>query len=67
MLWRVIVPNEDTKRNSFFHSGVGIHVLGVYPDLNMVFVHRVDTENDYDYNEADYYKMLGFLFDSKIQ
>ena len=66
MLWRVIVPNEDTKRNSFFHSGVGIHVLGVYPDLNMVFVHRVDTENDYDYNEADYYKMLGFLFDSKI-
>ncbi len=39
--------------------------------LNMVFVHRVDTENDwdndYDYNEVDFYKMLGFLFDSKIQ
>jgi len=67
MLWRVIVPNEDTKRNSFFHTGVGIHMLGVYPDLNMVFVHRVDTENDYDYNKADFYKMLGFLFDSKIK
>jgi len=33
----------------------------------MVFVHRVDTENDFDYNGADFYKMLGFLFDSKIQ
>lgn len=66
MLWRVIVPNEDTKRNSFFHTGAGIHMLGIYPDLNMVFVHRVDTENDYDYYEADFYKMLRFLFDSKI-
>jgi CubicO group peptidase (beta-lactamase class C family) len=66
MLWRVIVPNEDTKRNSFFHTGVGIHVLGVYPELNMVFVHRVDTECKQDYNQANFYKMLRFLFDSEI-
>lgn len=67
MLWKVIVPNEDTKRNSFFHSGVGIHCLGVYPDLDMVFVHRVDTENKSNYIEGDFYKMLNLLFDSEIE
>lgn len=62
MLWNVRIPNENTKRNSFFHTGVGIHMLGVYPDSNMVFVHRVDTENGAPYDQGDFYKMLGLLF-----
>ena len=66
MLWNVIIPDESTKRNSFFHTGAGIHMLGVYPDLNMVFVHRVDTENNADYEPADLYKMLDLMFDSGI-
>ncbi|MEM9052258.1 MAG: serine hydrolase [Bacteroidota bacterium] len=66
MLWRVRVPKEDTKRNSFYHTGVGIHMLGIYPDAGIVMVHRVDTEKDYDYNEGDFYKMIGLLFDAKM-
>lgn len=66
ILWSVIVSKDDTKRNSFFHSGVGIHCLGVYPNLDMVFVHRVDTENKSNYNEGDFFKMLDFMYDSKI-
>lgn len=65
MLWNVIIPDENSGRNSFFHTGAGIHMLGVYPDLDMVFVHRVDTENNTEYNQADLYKMLDLLFDSK--
>ena len=65
MLWRVRVPEENTVRNSFFHTGVGIHMLGVYPDSKLVFVHRVDTEGDYDYQEGDFYKMIRLLFDSR--
>jgi len=65
MLWRVRVPDEDTKRNSFYHTGLGIHMLGVYPDSKLVFVHRVNTEEDFDYNKGDFYKMIGLVFNSK--
>ncbi|PCE66320.1 serine hydrolase domain-containing protein [Sediminicola luteus] len=67
MLWRVRVPNKQTKRNSFFHTGLGIHMLGVYPDSKLVMVHRVPTEGDFDYKEMDFYKMLGLLFGARIQ
>jgi CubicO group peptidase (beta-lactamase class C family) len=67
MLWNVRVPNENTKRNSFGHTGLGIHLLGVYPDSKLVFVHRVDTEKDFDYKKSDFYKMIGLVFGSKIK
>jgi len=65
MLWRVRVPEEGTKRNSFFHTGVGVHMLGIYPDSGLVMVHRVDTEKDTEYKEADFYKMIRLLFGSR--
>ncbi|HAA13486.1 MAG TPA: amide hydrolase [Cytophagales bacterium] len=66
MLWRVRVPGENTQRNSFFHTGVGIHMLGIYPDSGLVMVHRVDTEHDTSYNEGDFYKMIGLLSNSRL-
>ncbi len=66
MLWRVRVPNENTQRNSFFHTGVGIHMLGVYPDSKLVLVHRVDTESEYDFQEGDLYKMIGLVARAKL-
>jgi CubicO group peptidase (beta-lactamase class C family) len=65
MLWRVRIPDEDTKRNSFYHTGLGIHMLGIYPDSKLVMVHRVDTEGDYKYNEGDFYKMIGLMFSAR--
>ncbi len=65
MLWRVRVPGKDTKRNAFYHTGLGIHMLGIYPDSKLVMVHRVNTEVDFKYKEGDFYKMLGLLFNSK--
>ncbi len=64
MLWRV-VRNEKAapeQRTSFYHTGLGIHMLGIYPSKNMVMVHRVDTESDVHYEEADFYKMLRLTF-----
>lgn len=66
MLWRVRVPEENTVRNSFFHTGLGIHMLGIYPDSGLVMVHRVDTEKDRSYREGDFYKTLRLLFASRI-
>lgn len=65
LLWDVITNNDENKRNSFFHTGAGMHCLGVYPGLDMVFVHRVDTESGFSYNEGDFYTMLDLLFDAR--
>ena len=66
MLWYVLVQNEYRTSTSYFHTGVGVHMLGIYPELKMVLVHRVDTENDFSYEKRDFYKMLDLVFDSKL-
>ncbi len=65
MLWYVLMPHGERQTSSFYHTGVGIHMLAVYPASGMVLVHRVDTENEYHYNKSDFYKMIGLVFDSK--
>lgn len=65
MLWDVLIPNENRKTKSFFHTGVGIHMLAVYPGSNMVLIHRVNTEDDYSFNQGDFYKMISLVWNSK--
>ncbi|GGA73863.1 serine hydrolase [Arenimonas soli] len=58
MLWSSLVPGPDQKRPSFYHAGVGVHMLGVYPDLDLVMVHRVNTEQPYSFNGGDLYAVI---------
>ncbi|MBN2698650.1 MAG: serine hydrolase [Bacteroidales bacterium] len=55
MLWYV---TDDL----FYHTGAGIHMLAVCPDLGMVFVHRVDTEHDFSYRKEDLHKTIELIF-----
>jgi len=64
MLWYVLLPDGEGLASSYFHTGVGIHMLAVYPASGMVLVHRVDTENENHYKKNDFYKMIGLVFDS---
>jgi CubicO group peptidase (beta-lactamase class C family) len=58
MLWDVLVPAAGDERASFFHTGVGVHMLGVYPKHGLVLVHRVDTEHAYRFNDGDLYQVI---------
>lgn len=58
MLWDVLVPEAGDARASFFHTGVGVHMLGVYPKHGLVLVHRVDTEHAYRFNDGDLYQVI---------
>ena len=51
---------------SYYHTGLGIHMLGIYPDSKLVLVHRVDTENEFDYSKGDLNRMIGMVFDSRL-
>ena len=67
MLWKLRLSDDQKETISFYHTGVGIHMLAVYPEYKMVLVHRVDTENDYKYDKNDIYKMLRLVMNSKIE
>ena len=67
MLWKLRLSDDKKKVVSFYHTGVGIHLLAIYPARNMVLVHRVDTEKEYTYEKSDFYKMIGLLMNSKIE
>jgi CubicO group peptidase (beta-lactamase class C family) len=46
-LWRII-PKESGLGYGFYHSGLGVHLLAVLPDQELVLVHRVDTDRNFD-------------------
>lgn len=58
MLWNVLVPVPDGQRSSFYHTGVGVHMLGVYPEHGLVLVHRVDTERAFGFKEFDLVQII---------
>jgi CubicO group peptidase (beta-lactamase class C family) len=58
MLWDVLVPEAGDARASFYHTGVGVHMLGVYPKHRLVLVHRVNTEQDFTFSGDQVYRMI---------
>lgn len=58
MLWNVLVPADADEVPSFYHTGVGVHMLGVYPKHRLVMVHRVDTEHPYTFDADDLLRVI---------
>ena len=65
MLWYVLLETEDRPGGSFFHTGTGIHMLGVYPTSKLVMVHRVNTEEAYDFPQERLFRVIGLVFGAK--
>lgn len=66
MLWAVLVPDSPEQTPSFYHTGVGIHMLGVYPKHKLVMVHRVDTERAYRFNDGDLYRVIRMIHAARM-
>jgi CubicO group peptidase (beta-lactamase class C family) len=47
LMWYAMLEPDGPDR-AFFHTGAGVHMLAVDPALDLVWVHRVDTERPYD-------------------
>ena len=65
MLWNVIRKNESRSSRSYFHTGAGIHMLGIYPASKLVMVHRVNTEGEYAFPQQNLYRIISLIFSSK--
>ncbi len=66
MLWDVLVPEEGDEHPSFFHTGVGVHMLGVYPKHELVLVHRVDTESGQSFEDGNLYRIIRLVHGARI-
>jgi CubicO group peptidase (beta-lactamase class C family) len=67
MLWDVLIPANQTERPSFYHTGAGVHMLGVYPKHKLVLVHRVDTEQSYRFNDGDLYQIIRMVHGARLK
>lgn len=67
MLWDVLVPENPEQLPSFYHTGVGVHMLGVYPKHKLVMVHRVDTERDYEFDDGDLYAVIRMVHGARLK
>lgn len=67
MLWDVLVPDAPDQTPSFFHTGVGVHMLGVYPKHKLVLVHRVDTEHGAHFDDGDLYKIIRLVHGARVR
>jgi CubicO group peptidase (beta-lactamase class C family) len=66
VFWRVLMKTETRSSKSFYHTGAGVHMLGIYPKSNLVLVHRVQTEEDYDFDNNKFMQMIGKVWDSEM-
>lgn len=65
MLWKVLIKTSFRKSKSYYHTGLGIHMLGIYPASKLVLVHRVDTEKKHQFSETDFRKMISLVWNAK--
>ena len=61
MLWAV-----EKQYGAFQHTGLGIHLLRIYPDSELVVVHRVDTEKEYNFSSNKLWPIFGIIFGAQI-
>lgn len=61
MLWTI-----NMKYASYEHTGLGVHLLRIYPDSKMVIVHRVDTEKVSDFTSNKLYPIFGIIFGARL-
>lgn len=61
-LGELLVLNQSeraARSEALLHTGVGIHILAVYPDSEFVLVHRVQTQQPFEFEQSDLYRVIG--------
>jgi CubicO group peptidase (beta-lactamase class C family) len=61
MLWNVL-PRDEKMGRCFLHTGNGVHLLAVFPDIKIVIVHRVDTTKQYGFTLNHLFHLWDLFF-----
>ena len=63
-LWNVL-PEDDQIGRCFLHTGNGVHLLAVFPDIKLVIILRVDTIKPYDFTLQKLFILWDIFFDAR--
>lgn len=63
-LWNVL-PEDDVLGRCFLHTGNGVHLLAIFPDIKLVIVHRVDTTKPYNFSTQKLFYLWDIFFKAK--
>ncbi len=66
MMWYVIPDDFPVFGPGFAHSGIGVHLLLVLPEDNLVIVHRVNTFEPWTLTGEDYLPLIGAIVEARI-
>jgi CubicO group peptidase (beta-lactamase class C family) len=66
MLWDVLVPATPEEAPAFFHTGLGVHMLGVYPKQKLVLVHRVNTESGAAFDDGNLIRLIRMVHGARL-
>jgi CubicO group peptidase (beta-lactamase class C family) len=65
MLWGVTLEGSPLG-SAALHAGIGIHYLMVMPDDDLVFVHRVNTDEPWTITSDDVFLLLNMVLDARL-
>jgi CubicO group peptidase (beta-lactamase class C family) len=63
-LWKIPAPNTGFD-GAFYHTGLGVHLLLVWPDEDIVLVHRVDTDEKFDMTDLELRQLVDLAFSAR--
>ena len=63
-LWKIPAPNTGFD-GAFYHTGLGVHLLLVWPDEDIVLVHRVDTDEEFDMTDLELRQLVDLAFSAR--
>ena len=63
-LWYVL-PEDEILGRCFLHTGNGVHMLAVFPDIKLVMVHRVDTTKQCSFNLQNLFQLWDIFFSAR--
>ncbi len=56
---------ENLDEDSYFASGYRGHYIFIIPEMDLVIVHRVNTDTDDNVTSLEFFYLLGLIIDAK--
>jgi CubicO group peptidase (beta-lactamase class C family) len=65
-LWRIVAADGPAgesigSHDVYWHTGLGVHILAVIPDLDLVIVHRMDTTGAFTDPGEELFRLLDII------
>jgi len=65
-MWYILPEGLGLGHGGFFHTGIGVHLLAVFPEDKLVLVHRVNTDVEYSTTNEQMWQLVVKIFEARL-